>query len=124
MHKVEDRINAAQLTIPRCRFNSVQCAQGLVGLREYCRDWDDRLKVFKDQPKHDQASHAADAFGYMAMGWRQTAKPEQSLCSPPLYKPLSAMTYDEFEFNDEIEITYNGTKIIQAERRPRRPDRV
>jgi hypothetical protein len=40
MHKVEDRINAAQLTIPRCRFNSVQCAQGLVGLRGYCRDWD------------------------------------------------------------------------------------
>jgi hypothetical protein len=26
--------------------------------------------------------------------------------------------------DDEIEITYNGTKIIQAERRPRRPDRV
>ena len=39
-------------------------------------------------------------------------------------KATAAMTYDEFEFNDEIEITYNGTKIIQAERRPRRPDRV
>jgi hypothetical protein len=33
-------------------------------LREYCRDWDDRLKVFKDSPKHNWASHAADSFCY------------------------------------------------------------
>ena len=52
LHSVPDRINAAQLTIPRCRFNSIKCEHGLAGLREYCRDWDDRLKVFKDSPKH------------------------------------------------------------------------
>jgi hypothetical protein len=85
------------------------------------RDWDDRLKVFKDSPKHNWASHAADSFGYMAMGWKQTAKPEPTP-RPPLYKPLSAMSYDEFD--DAIEITYQGTKIIRADRRPRRPDRV
>src|SRR2546430_12459516 len=50
MHSVPDRINTAQLTIPRCRFNSIKCEHGLAGLREYCRDWDDRLKVFKDSP--------------------------------------------------------------------------
>ena len=90
MHSVPDRINAAQLTIPRCRFNSIKCDQGLAGLREYCRDWDDRLKVFKDSPKHNWASHAADSFGYMAMGYKQTAKPEPKP-GPPLYKPLSAI---------------------------------
>jgi phage terminase large subunit len=121
MHSVPDRINAAQLTIPRCRFNSIKCEHGLAGLREYCRDWDDRLKVFKDSPKHNWASHAADSFGYMAMGYKQTAKPEPTP-RPPLYKPLSAMSYDEFD--DDIEITYQGTKIIRADRRPRRPDRV
>src|ERR1700730_3983849 len=121
MHSVLDRINAAQLTIPRCRFNSIKCKHGLAGLREYCRDWDDRLKVFKDTPKHNWASHAADSFGYMAMGYKQTAKPEPTP-RPPLYKPLSAMSYDEFD--DDIEITYQGTKIIRADRRPRRPDRV
>jgi hypothetical protein len=65
LHNVEDRIHAAQLTIPRCRFNSTKCEQGLAGLREYCRDWDDKQKVFKDNPKHNWASHPADAFGYM-----------------------------------------------------------
>ena len=93
-----------------------------LALREFRRDWDDKQKVFKDSPRHDWASHAADAFTYLAMGWRQTAKPTSP--RPPLYKPLSAMSIDEYEFNDEIELTYNGTKIIQAERRPRRPDRV
>ena len=107
MHSVPDRINAAQLTIPRCRFNSIKCEHGLAGLREYCRDWDDRLKVFKDSPKHNWASHAADSFGYMAMGYKQTAKPEPTP-RQPLYKPLSAMSYDEFD--DDIEITYQGTK--------------
>ena len=115
MHSVPDRINAAQLTIPRCRFNSIKCEHGLTGLREYCRDWDDRLKVFKDSPKHNWASHAADSFGYMAMGYKQTAKPEPTP-RPPLYKPLSAMSYDEFD--DDIEITYQGTKIIGGREGP------
>jgi hypothetical protein len=106
---------------PECRFNSLKCEHGLAGLREYCRDWDDRLKVFKDSQKHNWASHAADAFGYMATGWKQAAKPEPTP-RPPLYKPLSAISYDEYD--DDIEITYQGTKIIRAERQPRRPDRV
>src|ERR1700716_3103571 len=55
----------------------------------------------------------------MAMGYKQTAKPEPTP-RPPLYKPLSAMSYDEFD--DDIEITYQGTKIIRADRRPRRPE--
>jgi phage terminase large subunit len=122
MHKVEDRINAAKLTLPRCRFNSTKCERGLAGLRGYCSDWDERLKVFKNTPKHDQASHAADAFGYMAMGWKQPRGAESGTPPRPLFKPLSAMSFDEYD--DEIEITWNGEKIIQAERRPRRPDRV
>jgi hypothetical protein len=50
-----------------------------------------------------------------------TAKPEPGP-RPPLYKSLSAMSYDEFD--DDIEITYQGMKIIRAKRRPRRHDRA
>ena len=113
--KVEDRIHAAQLVLPKCRFDSTKCEQGLAALREFRRDWDDKQKVF------NWASHAADAFTYLAMGWRQRTKQEPGP-PRPLYKPLNSMSYDELD--DEIEITYNGTKIIQAERKPRRPDRV
>ena len=39
------------------------------------------------------------------MGYKQTAKPEPTP-RPPLYKPLSALSYDEFD--DDIEITGSG----------------
>jgi hypothetical protein len=51
--KVEDRIHAAQLVLPKCRFDSTKCEQGLAALREFRRDWDDKQKVFKDSPRHD-----------------------------------------------------------------------
>lgn len=120
--KVEDRINAAQLILPKCRFNSTKCELGLAALREYRREWDDKQKVFKDQPKHDWASHPADAFTYLAMGWKQTARQEPAP-KPPLYKPLSAMSYREYD-TDEYELTYNGVKIITEPRHRRMKDRA
>jgi hypothetical protein len=35
--KVEDRIHAAQLVLPACRFDSTRCEQGLAALREFAR---------------------------------------------------------------------------------------
>jgi hypothetical protein len=66
--------------------NSLPCAW-LAALPEYRRDWDEKLKVFKDSPRHDWASHAADAFTYLAMGWKQKTKPEPE-APRPLYKSL------------------------------------
>jgi phage terminase large subunit len=120
--KVEDRIHVAQLVLPKCRFDSTKCEQGLSALREYRRDWDPKQKVFKDSPRHDWASHAADAFTYLAMGWGERIKIEPTP-APPLYKPLSAMTYDEY--SDEVTIVLNGAKrTLHAEPRRRNPDRV
>jgi hypothetical protein len=35
--KVEDRIHAAQLVLPKCLFDSIKCEQGLAALREFRR---------------------------------------------------------------------------------------
>lgn len=59
---VDDGINAVRLILPRCWFDATACAQGLEALRQYRKDWDDRLKAFRDRPRHDWTSHAADAF--------------------------------------------------------------
>ena len=32
--------------------------------------------MFRDKPRHDWTSHAADAFRYTAINWREEAKPE------------------------------------------------
>ena len=68
--KVEDGINAARNLLPLCWFDAARCARGLEALRQYRREWDERLRAFKARPLHDWTSHAADAFRYLAQGLR------------------------------------------------------
>ena len=39
-------------------------------IRQYRREYDDRLQRFKDRPLHDWTSHYADALRYLAKGRR------------------------------------------------------
>lgn len=76
-HRLMDGINATRLTIPHCWFDEKKTDQGLEALRQYRPDYDDRLKVFRDIPRHDWTSHASDAFRYLSMAWREIVpKPE------------------------------------------------
>jgi hypothetical protein len=68
LEPVEDGINAVRNLLPRCWFDTGRCARGIEALRQYRRDYEDRLKAFKGRPLHDWTSHAADAFRYLAMG--------------------------------------------------------
>ncbi len=65
---VADGIQAVRSLLPLCWFDEGACASGLEALRAYARDWDDARQVFRDRPKHDWASHAADAFRIGAIG--------------------------------------------------------
>lgn len=75
--KVDDGIEAARQTLPQCWFDRDKCARGLEALRQYRKDWDEKLKVFRDKPLHDWTSHAADAFRYLAVGLRPVVEPRQ-----------------------------------------------
>jgi len=66
--KVADGINAARMMIPRCYFDREKCSDGLDMLRQYRQEWDEKRKMFRDHPRHDFTSHAADAFRYLAVG--------------------------------------------------------
>lgn len=83
--KVEDGIQAVRSLLPRCVFDAAACKQGIEALRQYQREWDDRLQSFKARPRHDWASHAADAFRYLAMGLRN---------EPPPSQPMQRTDYD------------------------------
>lgn len=50
----------------RFKFCSERCVELLKALRAYQREWDSKRGVWKDRPKHDWASHYADAFRYTA----------------------------------------------------------
>jgi phage terminase large subunit len=68
---VMDGINAARLTLPRCRFDAIKCADGLEMLRQYRAEFDEKTRAFRNQPRHDFSSHTSDAFRYLSMAWRQ-----------------------------------------------------
>jgi hypothetical protein len=76
---VDDGIQAARALIARSWFDETKCKRGIDALRQYRREWDDKLKIFKSRPLHDWASHGADAFRYLAVGLQEqkvTRKPK------------------------------------------------
>lgn len=77
---LQDGIQAARLTLPKCYFDKTKCKDGFNALTLYRREYDSIRKVYKDRPLHDWTSHPADAFRYLAIGWRE----EQEKRKPPV----------------------------------------
>lgn len=71
---VADGINAARLLLPRCWFDAARTAAGRKLLATYRREWNEKLGVWRSTPRHDASSHAADAFRYLALGWKDTER--------------------------------------------------
>lgn len=70
-HKVMDGINAVRLALPKMWFDEERCRHGLECLRQYKADFDAKAKTFRDQPKKDWTTHAADAMRYLAMAYKE-----------------------------------------------------
>lgn len=67
---VQDGITAVRSTLPQVYFNvgSEELRKhGLPSLVMYQREYDDVKRVYKLKPRHDWASHAADAFRYLCL---------------------------------------------------------
>ncbi len=67
---VADGIEQARLLLPRCYVDIDTCRPLVRALESYRKDWDEAKKTFALRPRHDWASHGADAFRYLAMGLR------------------------------------------------------
>ena len=65
--EIEDGINAARSLFSQCWFDKEKCHRGINALKNYKKDWDEKNKVFRNNPKHDWASHGADAFRTFAV---------------------------------------------------------
>jgi len=79
-HSVQDGINAVRRTLPICVFHQRTEETGVAALEQYRREWDDEKKAFRASAVHDWTSHVADAFRYLAMGYRQ---PPLRVVKPP-----------------------------------------
>ena len=75
---VEQGINAARTIFQQCYFDQEKCADGIQALRHYRYEVDPDTGQFSRKPLHDENSHAADAFRYLAMGLTERrAKPKK-----------------------------------------------
>ncbi|MGC3998086.1 MAG: hypothetical protein QM767_11585 [Anaeromyxobacter sp.] len=69
---VEQGIEAARWLLQTAiRIHPDQCAEGLEALRAYSYEFDEDRRIFSLRPRHDWASHGADAFRYLATVARQ-----------------------------------------------------
>jgi phage terminase large subunit len=93
MHKVMDGINALRVLFPRIYWDREKCRDGLEALRQYRSEFDDKARVFRDNPKHDWTSHAADAARYLGMAYREI-KPSPVEPKKPV-KGVQDMTWND-----------------------------
>jgi len=75
-HTLMDGINAVRQTLPFCWFDKDRTEYGLDALRQYRSEYDEDNLVFRDKPLHDWTSHAADAFRYLSMAWKELRAPK------------------------------------------------
>lgn len=66
--KIEDGIQVCRSLFPMCVFDRNKCRQGVKCLEFYRKKWNESLKVYNDEPVHDQWSHGADAFRMACTG--------------------------------------------------------
>jgi phage terminase large subunit len=72
----DDAINAARQTLAFCWFDAAACSEGLKALRAYRKEWDEERGVWRDSPRHDWASHGADALQTLSVWWREMREEE------------------------------------------------
>jgi hypothetical protein len=98
---VADGINAARMLLPRCWFDRKKCSgqntqeDGLKALQNYQRKYDNKNKAFLDKPLHDWASNGADAFRYLALGFRSNSD-KMKFSTLPRTAVSEYNEYDEF----------------------------
>jgi hypothetical protein len=64
---IMDGIELAREVIGRSWFDADRCKDGVRCIKNYRKEFDEKLNRYKDKPLHDWASHGSDAFRYAAV---------------------------------------------------------
>ena len=79
--------------LPNCWFNKETTKYGLECLRNYRREYNEKLSVYLEKPKHDFASHGSDAFRYLAMGIDTSSTSKRSNWNKPYETTIDGESY-------------------------------
>ncbi|TCL70549.1 terminase [Rhizobium sp. BK251] len=99
---VHDRINGTRKILAKVELDEAATTQLVKCLRNYRREWDESLGVWRDQPLHNWASHGADAFGGLAIIFTGLApEPLPEKTKTLAVGPENAVTLNDlWEFQD------------------------
>lgn len=65
--EIDIGIERVRKVLPRCWFDEKKSDKGIKALENYQKTFNDKMKVYSDNPLHNWASHGADAFRYLCM---------------------------------------------------------
>lgn len=68
-HKIADRIQCVRALLPRMYIHNQNCKHLVRALQEYHSEYDDKRGIRSTAPAKNWANHAADCFGYFAVGY-------------------------------------------------------
>lgn len=71
--RVEDvnhGIQSLRSVFSQCTFDESGCKEGLAHIAQYRKEWNSRLGIWSDRPRHDIHSEAADSLRQFAQGYR------------------------------------------------------
>ncbi|HYM32311.1 MAG TPA: hypothetical protein VEU47_13480 [Candidatus Cybelea sp.] len=76
-HAPLDGINAVRRMLDRSFIDPLRCERGYEAIKNYRREYDERLKDWKTKPLHDWSSHGADALRTFVVGHDEPDLPRQ-----------------------------------------------
>ncbi len=71
---IMDGIEAVRSTLPRIWIDKTKCADLITAIRDYRKEYDTKLKVYKPHPLHDKNSHYADCLRYLCLSLKLCAR--------------------------------------------------
>jgi len=113
--EIDDGINAVRASFAQFEFDEEDCSEGLKAIRSYRKDWDEERGVWKDKPRHDWASHGADAFRTFATQYKLTPK------APPKPKKQEELIY-EVKPDGSVKANMSVMELVQAKMRKKERD--
>lgn len=64
---IEDGIEAVRSSLPKMWFDEEKCKPLIKALENYRQEFNNKLKVYRNTPLHDESSHFADAMRYLCL---------------------------------------------------------
>lgn len=71
---IQEWIDAVRRVLKYCWFDEWRCYRWIEALTQYHKEYDEKNRIYKNQPKHDWASNSSDWFRYFALTYENMTK--------------------------------------------------